>query len=221
MEKEIPETSSDITVRLANQPLIESVEVELPAPSLSDNTADLDRLAGSLSRKGFFPIQISAGKMNEFVRKMRENDLRFRAVVGYTGRVWEVLDVVALLPDAPVLGFGLDLGTSTLVLRLIDIARKKIMREVLVKNPQAAYGEDILSRIIFGGDAGGLGVLRRLLVEACSDAMEKMLRDSGVSLFAYMLYPARETRRSAIFYGALTRQTSAGNPTFPRPIPSP
>ena len=157
MEKEIPETSSDITVRLDNQPLIESVEVELPAPSLSDNTADLDRLAGSLSRKGFFPIQISPGKMNEFVRKMRENDLRFRAVVGYTGRVWEVLDVVARSPDAPVLGFGLDLGTSTLVLRLIDIARKKIIREVLVKNPQAAYGEDILSRIIFAGDAGGLG----------------------------------------------------------------
>ena len=202
MEKEITETGSDIPIRLDNQPLIESVEVDLPAPSLFDNTADLDRLARSLSQKGFFPIQISPGKMNEFVRKMRENDLRFRAVVGYTGRVWEVLDVVARSPDEPVLGFGIDLGTSTLVLRLIDIARKKIIREVLVKNPQAAYGEDILSRIIFARDAAGLGVLRRLLVEACSNAMEKMLRDSGASaLCVYALSCAGNTAISHFLWG--------------------
>ena len=202
MEKEIPETSSDITVRLDNEPLIESVEVDLPAPSLFDNTADLDRLARSLSQKGFSPIQISPGKMNEFVRKMRENDLRFRAVVGYTGRVWEVLDVVAGSPDAPVLGFGLDLGTSTLVLRLIDIARKKTIREALVKNPQAAYGEDILSRIIFAGDAGGLAVLRRLLVDACSDTMEKMLNDSGASASCvYALSCAGNTAISHFLWG--------------------
>ena len=202
MEKEVPETGYDIPARPSNKPMIEAVEVDLPAPSLLDNTADLDRLARALYQKGFFPLQLSPGKMNEFVRKMRQNDLRFRAVVGYTGTAWEVLDLIAESPDVPVLGFGVDMGTSTLVLRLVDIACKKIIREVPVKNPQAAYGEDILSRIIFARDAGGLEVLRRLLLEACSDAMEKMLKSCGASaLCVYALSCAGNTAISHFLWG--------------------
>ena len=202
MQKKVSDTNSDFPVSPGNQPLIESVDVDLPAPSLLDNTADLDRLARVLGQMGFFPVQTAPGKMDELVRKMRTNGLRFRAVVGYTGTHWEVLDVVARSPDTPVLGFALDLGTTSLVLRLIDINRKKIIRETSVKNPQTAYGEDILSRIIFAGDKERLGVLRGMLVEACSDAMIKMLKDSGASsLCVYILCCAGNTAMSHFFWG--------------------
>ena len=186
MGKKVSETNFDVPVKIENQPLIESIAVDLPTPSLNDNTADLDRLARTLSQLGYSPVQIAPGKMDELVRRMRGNDLCFRAVVGYTGTHWEVLDVVSRSSHSAVFGFALDLGTSSLVLRLIDIARKKIIREVSVKNPQAAWGEDILSRIIFARNQEGLAVLRDSLVEACSDAMFKMLEDSGIS--AHRIY---------------------------------
>ncbi len=153
MGKKVSQTDFDVPVKLENQPLIESIAVDLPAPSLNDNTADLDRLARTLGQLGYSPVQIAPGKMDELVRRMRGNDLCFRAVAGYTGTHWEVLDVVARSPDSAVLGFALDLGTSSLVFRLIDIARKKIIREVSVENPQVAWGEDILSRIIFARES--------------------------------------------------------------------
>ena len=141
MQKKVSDTNSDFPVSPGNQPLIESVDVDLPAPSLLDNTADLDRLARVLGQMGFFPVQTAPGKMDELVRKMRTNGLRFRAVVGYTGTHWEVLEVVARSPDTPVLGFALDLGTTSLVLRLIDINRKKIIREDLgKKSPDGLRG---------------------------------------------------------------------------------
>jgi uncharacterized 2Fe-2S/4Fe-4S cluster protein (DUF4445 family) len=195
-------TNFDVPVELENPPLIESIAVDLPAPSLNDNTADLDRLARTLAQMGCSPVQIAPGKMDELVRKMRGNDLCFRAVVGYTGTHWEVLDVVARAPDPAVFGFALDLGTSSLVFRLIDIARKKIIREVSAKNPQVAWGEDILSRIIFARDQEGLAVLRDSLVEACSDAMLKMLEDSGTSAHCiYALSCAGNTAMSHFFWG--------------------
>ncbi|MGA2937471.1 MAG: ASKHA domain-containing protein [Syntrophobacteraceae bacterium] len=195
-------TDLDVPVKLENRPLIESIAVDLPAPSLNDNTADLDRLARTLGQLGYSPVQIAPGKMDELVRRIRGNDLCFHAVVGYTGTHWEVLDVVARSSDSAVFGFALDLGTSSLVFRLIDIARKKIIREVPVKNPQVAWGEDILSRIIFARDREGLAVLRDSLVEACSDAMLKMLEDSGISARCiYALSCAGNTAMSHFFWG--------------------
>ena len=202
MGKKGSQTDFDVPVEVANQPLIESIAVDLPAPSLNDNTADLDRLARTLGQLGYSPVQIAPGKMDEIVRRMRGNDLCFRAVVGYTGTHWEVLDVVARSPDSAVFGFALDLGTSSLVFRLIDIARKKIIREVSAKNPQVAWGEDILSRIIFARGQEGLAVLRDSLVEACSDAMFKMLEDSGISAHCiYAVSCAGNTAMSHFFWG--------------------
>jgi uncharacterized 2Fe-2S/4Fe-4S cluster protein (DUF4445 family) len=193
--------------------MIESIALDLPPPSLNDNTADLDRLTRTLGQLGFFPVRILPGKMDELVRKMRgcvftpfskegRGEFAFRAIAGYTGAHWEVLDVAARSPDAAVFGFAVDLGTTSLVFRLIDIARNKIILEVPVKNPQVAWGEDILSRIIFARDREGLAVLRDSLVEACSNAMRKMLEDSGIpASFVYAVSCAGNTAMSHFFWG--------------------
>jgi uncharacterized 2Fe-2S/4Fe-4S cluster protein (DUF4445 family) len=202
MVKNVLETNCDVQVKFENEPLIESVAVDLPAPSLNDNTADLDRLARTLGHVGFSPIRIAPGKMDELVRKIRRNDQSFRAIVGFSGAHWEVLDVVAGSPDPALFGFALDLGTSSLVCRLVDIAGKKIIREISVKNPQAAWGEDILSRIIFAGNREGLAVLRDSLVKACSDAIRKTLEDTGVSAHCiYILSCAGNTAMSHFLWG--------------------
>jgi len=140
MGKKVSETDFNIPAKLENQPLIESIAVDLPAPSLNDNTADLDRLARTLSQLGCSPVQIAPGKMDELVRRMRGNDLCFRAVVGYTGRHWEVLDVVSRSSHSAVFGFALDLGTSSLVLRLIDRTQKDHPRSFGKKSPGGLGG---------------------------------------------------------------------------------
>ena len=194
--------NSVVPVKFESAPLIESITVDVPAPSLNDNTADLDRLARTLNQLGFSPVRIAPGIMDGLVRKMRGYDLRFRAVAGYTGTHWEVLDVIARSPDQAAFGFAIDLGTTCLVFRLIDIARKKIIREVLVRNPQAAWGEDILSRIIFARDRQGLAVLRDSLVQACSNAILKALEDSKVPAdCVYVLSCAGNTAMSHFFWG--------------------
>ena len=181
---------------LENQPLIESIAVDLPAPSLNDNTADLDRLARTLGQLGYSPVQIAPGKMDELVRKMRGNDLCFRAVVGYTGTHWEVLDVVARSPDSAVFGFALDLGTSSLVFRLIDIARKKIIREVSVEKSPGGLGgrypqpHHICPRSRRLGSSFGTRWWKPVRMR-CS----KCSKIQGPLLIASTLYPAQETRR--------------------------
>jgi uncharacterized 2Fe-2S/4Fe-4S cluster protein (DUF4445 family) len=220
----------DVLVRSENKPLIESILLDMPAPSLNDNTADLDRLSRTMDHLGFSPVRIQPRKMDELVRKMRacmvapfgepvpgerrtgsrsgsyaEEDggnFCFRVVAGCTGTNWEILDIAAWSSDASVFGFAVDLGSTSLAFRLIDITRRKIVREMLVVNPQVARGEDILSRIIFARDREGLAALRDSLVHACSDAMGKMLVDSGISArFVYAVSCAGNTAMSHFFWG--------------------
>ncbi len=193
----------DIPVSVESRPLVETVPVSLPAASLSDNTADLDRLARELGRMGFAPTRIAPGRMDEAVRKMRREGPSFRAVLGYAGTHWEILDLVSSSPEAgAVFGFALDLGSTTLVLRLIDIGRGKILNQATVANPQVKWGEDILSRIVFARNRESLSVLRSALMDACSKAMKKMLEDCAVPASSlHAVSCAGNTAMSHFFWG--------------------
>jgi uncharacterized 2Fe-2S/4Fe-4S cluster protein (DUF4445 family) len=192
----------DIPVRVQGSPFVESVPVDLPAPSLSDNTADLDRLSRSLDQLGFSPTRIAPRRMDELVRKIRAEGLSIRAVVGYASTHWEILDVVANSPGGALFGLALDLGSTTLVIRLIDLGSRKTVNQLTVNNPQIQWGEDILSRIVFARTPQSLLVLRTALIEACSNAMRQVLEDSGVPASrVYALSCAGNTAMSHFFWG--------------------
>jgi uncharacterized 2Fe-2S/4Fe-4S cluster protein (DUF4445 family) len=191
-----------IPVKVENRPLVESISLDLPVPSLGDNTADLDRLARSLDQLGFSPVRIAPRRMDELARKMRAEGPGLRAVLGYAGAHWEILDVVPKSEESAVFGFALDLGSTTLVIRLIDIGRGKTVGEATVKNPQVKWGEDILSRILFARTPEGLRDLRACLIDACSRAMRKMLDDSGVQpSCVHAVSCAGNTAMSHFFWG--------------------
>lgn len=194
--------SSDFPVWLQDEPLVKTVCVELPLPSLLDNTGDLDRFARGLALLGFAPVRFHAGSMGGLSREMRRNNFRFRAVLGFAAPCWEVLDILPEFSRAPTLGFAVDLGTSSLVFRLIDISRKEILSERSVQNPQIAYGEDILSRIFFAGSLTGQETLRKVLIEACAEAMCAILDACGFSpADVHAVVCAGNTAMSHFFWG--------------------
>ncbi len=185
-----------------NPPLVECVPIRLPEASLKDNTADLDRLLRTLEQKGCSPAFISPDRMNGIVLKMRETGADLLAVAGFTGLRWEVLDILPPSPEPSLLGYAIDLGTTGIVLRLIDLKRKKTLREDSLPNPQISRGEDILSRIIFAAKKSGLDELHRVLIEACSEAIQRSLAAVGLcSTSIYALACAGNTAMSHFFWG--------------------
>ena len=60
---------------------------------------------------------------------------------------WTVLEVCAPDKPRPVAGLAVDLGTTRVVLRLIDLFSGRTLAEKAFDNPQAGIGPDILARI--------------------------------------------------------------------------
>jgi uncharacterized 2Fe-2S/4Fe-4S cluster protein (DUF4445 family) len=166
---------------LESRPLIEIVNLELPPPSLNDNTGDLDRLTRALGTKGFSPLQIAPIRINQLVGRIREYELRVKAVLGYTSCHWELIELLPMSQDVPPLGLALDLGTSRLAFYLVDLAGGEILEEVSVPNPQIPYGEDILARILFSRDEKNRRELQDLLRRTFNETAEALLKARGGS----------------------------------------
>jgi uncharacterized 2Fe-2S/4Fe-4S cluster protein (DUF4445 family) len=74
-------------------------------------------------------------------------------------------------------GMAVDLGTTTIAVYLCNIARGEIISSLAVKNPQAIYGDDVMSRIgVIGQNLENLGSLQKLVVKSIEWGMKELLR---------------------------------------------
>jgi uncharacterized 2Fe-2S/4Fe-4S cluster protein (DUF4445 family) len=73
--------------------------------------------------------------------------------------------VTALPPDQHMLGLAVDLGTHKIGAYLVDLETGQVLASASALNPQAAFGEDILSRIRFADNISGTAALQNAAVE--------------------------------------------------------
>ncbi len=72
----------------------------------------------------------------------------------------------------PIHGIAVDLGTTTVVLRLIDLESGALIADTSFENPQRFGGSDVMSRIAYDGEHPGR-LLLRTLAGYLSHAIEK------------------------------------------------
>jgi uncharacterized 2Fe-2S/4Fe-4S cluster protein (DUF4445 family) len=167
---------------LEHRPLVEIVGLELSPPHLNDNTGDLDRLTRALGSKGYTRLHLNPSEISRLVGRVRKYEFRVKAVLAYTQCHWELIELLPLSSDRPVLGFALDLGTSRLAFYLVDFISQEVLQEVSVPNPQIPHGEDIIARILFSRDEKGRKELKDLLREAFNRTVETMMKERELSL---------------------------------------
>jgi len=78
-------------------------------------------------------------------------------------------------------GLALDLGTTTVVGCLTDLATGEIVATGSTLNRQITYGEEVLTRIGYAKGPGGIATLQRAAVESVNTILLTILRDSNVA----------------------------------------
>ena len=71
-------------------------------------------------------------------------------------------------------GVAIDIGTTTIVLALLDLSNGEILERHSFLNPQRIYGPDVISRISAAND-GALDDLRRLVTRTVSEGAAELL----------------------------------------------
>jgi len=75
--------------------------------------------------------------------------------------------------SGPIHGIAMDLGTTTIVLRLVDLESGELIADASFENPQRFGGSDVMARISYDGEHPGR-LLMRTLAGYLSHAIEKL-----------------------------------------------
>ncbi len=161
----------------AISPLVRRTTIELPPPTIDDNISDLERLKRGLDAAG-----VELRYPRDFVSRMVGDLRRFNwnVTLGYQEDSAEALFIEAAETEGGRYGIAVDIGTTTVVLYLVDLSDGHVVDVASTYNSQMRYGDDVITRIVHATEGGGLADLRKAVVTDINDLIAPLLKRHGL-----------------------------------------
>jgi uncharacterized 2Fe-2S/4Fe-4S cluster protein (DUF4445 family) len=177
--------------------------ITLAAPSLKNNTADVDRLRLALKKSvQGQPVEINLALAKKMPALLRNWNYCLRCILFNDGQGWFLAGVTSPDETCQVGAIAVDLGTTRVVIRLLDLADGRSMAESSFDNPQINIGPDILERIHFAENEGGLQRLQELIVDGLNRHIGQLLESCGLQPEdVYLMAIAGNTAMTHLFLG--------------------
>ena len=168
-------------------PWVEALQVAVEPPDMADNTADLERLERGLALgHGLRDLEPTLTALRELPDAMRDNDWRATAFVERgngadpDGRR-RLLSAVPGHGETNVWGVAIDIGTTTVATYLGDLKTGALIDHASAYNSQIAFGEDVISRIMYARQPARREELRERVTATINALIDEMLdRQTGV-----------------------------------------
>lgn len=157
-------------------PNVAKVYLKLDEPTLADQRSDLKRILDALRVEGW---------------EVRPDPALWRALPGVLrASGWAVTAVVVgdeLIAVEPgdtgawAYGVAVDVGTTTVVVAVVDLMTGAVVAITSTLNGQAAFGADVISRASYVmTDPGGLAVLHERIVATINGLVAELCAQAGV-----------------------------------------
>lgn len=175
----------------------------LEKPSLNNNIADAQRLELCLKKElGTDKVRMPLTLVRELPSKLRAWDYEAKAVFFRDRHAWILVDLLEPASKDPVLGLAIDIGTTRVVMALVDLETGDIIDETGFDNPQKQIGPDVLARIHHSNKPGGLDQLRELIIAGVNENLRKLCRANGFEpQDIYIVTGAGNTAMTHLFLG--------------------
>lgn len=162
-------------------PLYAEYELELAPPDRADPGDDLGRLKQGLARATGGPEPaVPARLVRGLPARLRALDWRLHCGVAHGHEVPRLVEIRAP-GSAAAPGLAVDLGTTTVVAQLVDPETGDIIGTRGTYNRQAAFGDDVISRIIYAvEEPGGREALRAKALETINGLVAELAAACGV-----------------------------------------
>ena len=156
--------------------LSRKIYLELPLPTEDDPRSDQQRILDSLAAAGVEErVHIPVHILRKLYPLLDNAKWKITVSLAWNGENWEMVEIEEGDTTAQHYGLAVDLGSTTVVARLLDCNSGEILKEVSCFNKQIQWGTDILSRIFYCKDnKEKLEEVRRATVESICECMDKL-----------------------------------------------
>ena len=165
--------------------VVQSVRVfslRLQPPSIQDSVDDLSRLRRGLASMGYPSVDVPLPllrRMGEVLRSAEWSPWVALEIPDDSTGPAHLIDLQAE-PIRPI-GLALDIGTTTVTAYLVDLASGEVMASASEYNGQIAYGEDVISRIIYASKSPGLTQLGEAVRQTIDTLLDQLSKRTGIS----------------------------------------
>ncbi len=152
---------------------VHAIPLELPAPTLEDQTCDIGRIMRGLHMEKY--PRASLPLLQALPRRLRECGFKVTAIMEDD----ELLGIESYWEAPRTMGLAVDVGTTTIAAALFDLLAGEPLAITSRTNPQAMHGDDVVSRIDYARKGRKerdelqslvVGVIEELLQETCAFA---------------------------------------------------
>ncbi|MBI4844796.1 MAG: DUF4445 domain-containing protein [Nitrospirae bacterium] len=145
-------------------PLTERTLLQLPPASLDDNISDLARLKRGLDAHGLSCLNVPFRLLKNLSATLRKERWEVTISSIHTEDCHEVINIFPGDKQAPRYGVAVDIGTTTLVLYLIDLTDGKVVDIASTYNSQIRFGDDVITRIVHATEHGELANINEAVI---------------------------------------------------------
>jgi len=183
---------------------IKRIHLELSPPTIDDNIADYERVRRALDKSGFDAshLHLNYLVLSKLSHVLREGGWNVTVSVFNVGAVLEVLDIFPGDTTKTRYGAAVDIGTTTVVVYLVDMTNGNIIGTASTYNSQVKCGDDVITRIVYATERNGLKELQGLVVGNINTMLTELAEKNKVpqGMIDYIVV-AGNTTMEHLFYG--------------------
>ncbi len=172
-------------------PPLSKLFVELPPPTLEDNTSDLSRVLRGLKQQyNLDNISVDFGVIKKLAKVLRDGDWKVTITTLMTGTETQSdgeprLTMINIEPGdtrGKYYSLAFDIGTTGVRAQLLDLKRGRVLAQGVDYNGQISYGADVITRIAYCQKRGGLQRLQKTVVTTMNGIIKELLTQAEVEM---------------------------------------
>jgi len=131
-------------------PMLKQIPLQLDPPTFQDSVSDLERMNRGLKKTGCDVAKLNVGikVMRQLAEVVRRENWNITVSVIRRKCANEILEVHAGNGGQKSLGLAIDVGTTTIVVYLVDMTDGAVLAAAAGHNRQADCGDDVINRIV-------------------------------------------------------------------------
>jgi len=178
-------------------PLIRKIFLKLEEPSLKNNTADWERIKYKLD----MDVDIDINIIRNLSSFLRNSGWQVTLTIADIGGRNKIIKVEPGDTTKTNFGIALDIGTTTVVIYLVDMNTGKIINAKASYNKQISFGDDVITRIIYAEEQNGLENLNKAIIDTVNNLIMSVVNEESISVTdIYAIQCAGNTTMTHLFY---------------------
>lgn len=167
----------------SRSPLAAKVFLKIPPPTLNDRISDLERVYREIRRNLDVPVmQTGLVNIKMLGNILRESNWEVTVTLGRRNDTVEIVSIESGDTSKKNFGFAFDIGTTTVTGQLVDLNSGRILGTKAAYNRQAIFGSDVISRIVYAGEADGLERLHHAVIDNINEIIHELITEHKVNL---------------------------------------